>query len=228
MTASALLPRIYVASLSDYNNGRLHGAWIDLAGKEESDVWQEINAILKASKYPNVMRQDCECKSCGHTWTRDVHELGTVKCPECLEDDAEEITCGVPYPSAEEWAIHDFEDFGELKPGEYTAIADIVKIAEAIDQFDDNGEAFTVFASNRGEGYLDDAIENFEEAYQGEWDSEREYAENLLDDLGELDKIPEHLRYYFDYDAYTRDLFINDYFSERLSNGNVAVFRRDV
>ena len=28
-------PRIYVASLADYNEGRLHGAWIDAAQDEE-------------------------------------------------------------------------------------------------------------------------------------------------------------------------------------------------
>ena len=42
-------PRIYVASLSDYNAGILHGTWIDLDGKDADDVWAEINAMLAAS-----------------------------------------------------------------------------------------------------------------------------------------------------------------------------------
>lgn len=41
--------RIYVASLSDYNAGRLLGVHIDLDGKDEDDVWAEINAMLKRS-----------------------------------------------------------------------------------------------------------------------------------------------------------------------------------
>lgn len=45
-------PRIYVASLSDYNAGRLHGVWIDLEGKDSEDVWEEINAMLRASSEP--------------------------------------------------------------------------------------------------------------------------------------------------------------------------------
>lgn len=44
--------RIYVASLSDYNAGRLHGVWIDLEGLEKDDVWMVINAMLKRSKEP--------------------------------------------------------------------------------------------------------------------------------------------------------------------------------
>lgn len=44
----AIQPRIWVASLSDYNNGRLHGAWID-AAQEEADLQAEIDAMLAAS-----------------------------------------------------------------------------------------------------------------------------------------------------------------------------------
>lgn len=43
-------PRIYVASLSDYNAGRLHGVWIDLEGKDADEVWEEINNMLLTSK----------------------------------------------------------------------------------------------------------------------------------------------------------------------------------
>lgn len=42
--------RIYVASLSDYNNGVLHGVWIDdLELKDADDVQEEVNAMLAES-----------------------------------------------------------------------------------------------------------------------------------------------------------------------------------
>ncbi len=41
--------RIYVASLSDYNAGRLVGAWIDLNGKDTDEVQEEIAAMLTAA-----------------------------------------------------------------------------------------------------------------------------------------------------------------------------------
>lgn len=47
--------RIYVACLASYNNGYLHGAWIDCDGKDASELQEEVNAILRTSKYPNVM-----------------------------------------------------------------------------------------------------------------------------------------------------------------------------
>lgn len=61
--------------------------------------------------------------------------------------------------------------------------------------------------------------DDFEDHYQGWWSSEEAFAENLLDDLGELDHIPRHLRSYFDMEAYARDLFISDY--HMTSNGYV-------
>src|SRR5690348_8373610 len=41
-------PRIYVASLSDYNNGVLHGKWID-AAQEAEEIQTEISRMLAAS-----------------------------------------------------------------------------------------------------------------------------------------------------------------------------------
>ena len=44
-------PRIYVASLSDYNNGNLHGAWIEI-NKTVEEISEAIQAILATSRYP--------------------------------------------------------------------------------------------------------------------------------------------------------------------------------
>jgi len=41
-------PRIWVASLSDYNSGRLHGAWID-AARDESALQADIDSMLAGS-----------------------------------------------------------------------------------------------------------------------------------------------------------------------------------
>lgn len=45
--------RIYVACLASYNNGILHGAWID-ACQDEAAVWSEIKAMLKVSPMPGA------------------------------------------------------------------------------------------------------------------------------------------------------------------------------
>ncbi len=46
-------PRIYVASLSDYNAGRLHGAWIN-ADQDAESIGAEIAAMLTRSREPGA------------------------------------------------------------------------------------------------------------------------------------------------------------------------------
>lgn len=48
--------------------------------------------------------------------------------------------------------------------------------------------------------------DDFHDKYRGEYDSWRDFAEELLEETGELNEIPERLRGYFDYEAYARDL----------------------
>lgn len=49
----ALSPRIYVASLSDYNAGRLHGTWLDAAQEPEA-LLAGIGEMLAASPEPGA------------------------------------------------------------------------------------------------------------------------------------------------------------------------------
>ena len=46
-------PRIYVASLADYNDGRLHGAWLDVHG-EPGELAEGVRAMLAASRLPGA------------------------------------------------------------------------------------------------------------------------------------------------------------------------------
>ena len=64
---------------------------------------------------------------------------------------------------------------------------------------------------------------DFEEAFQGMFDSEQEFSDQLADDVitGEL---PEIAQLYFDYEKFARDLFIDDYWSSG-SYGSTYVFR---
>lgn len=52
--------KAYFASLSDYNGGILHGAWIDLENKTEEDIQDEINAMLAESPYAKQYGEKAE------------------------------------------------------------------------------------------------------------------------------------------------------------------------
>jgi len=55
-------PRIYVACLASYNNGILHGKWIN-ALQEPEDLHEAVQAVLVTSSIPNAEEwaiHDCE------------------------------------------------------------------------------------------------------------------------------------------------------------------------
>lgn len=74
-----------------------------------------------------------------------------------------------------------------------------------------------------GEGDLP-SIEAFEERYEGEWCSWREYADHLLEEGGLLEGVSDEVRRYIDYDQWARDLLM-DYTVEHSEDGGVFVFR---
>jgi antirestriction protein len=53
LTVETTEPRIYVACLAAYNNGYLHGAWID-ATQGEWCIWEDIQKMLAASPIPDA------------------------------------------------------------------------------------------------------------------------------------------------------------------------------
>lgn len=141
-------PRIYVASLSDYNAGRLHGCWID-CDQGYDGVMDEIKAMLAESK---------------------------------------------EYP-AEEWAIHDYEYFGDVKLHEYADIQTVVDLAEFIEEHGELGAKLYT----RCDKDLDQAKQMMEEGYIGEYNNIGDYAaQYTLDTNG---KIPDFIDYYVDYDS---------------------------
>jgi antirestriction protein len=46
-------PKVWIASLSDYNAGHLHGAWQE-ADREPDEIWAGINEVLRTSKEPGA------------------------------------------------------------------------------------------------------------------------------------------------------------------------------
>ncbi|MEH6373674.1 antirestriction protein ArdA [Streptomyces sp. KLMMK] len=82
------MSRIYVACLASYNNGILHGEWLD-ATQDPDDIYEGITQVLKSS----------------------------------------------PIKGAEEFAIHDYDDFGSIRLGEYESIENVHAIAAALDEW---------------------------------------------------------------------------------------------
>jgi antirestriction protein len=73
-------PRIYVACLAAYNNGKLHGVWIEFSeGIEADDVQTAIDAMLKASPEPDAEEWDIhDSESFANFKSHDLEKLCQV------------------------------------------------------------------------------------------------------------------------------------------------------
>lgn len=163
-TNKNLNPKIYVACLAAYNNGYLHGEWID-AHQDVDDLYAAIKKILVSS----------------------------------------------PVPEAEEWAIHDYEGFGDVCINEYTGLETVAALAGFVVEHDEFGAAVL----NHTNGDIEEAQRLLDECYHGEYDSEEDFAISFAE---EMMTIPEHLAYYIDYEKMARDWFISDFFSVEINH----------
>jgi antirestriction protein len=82
---------------------------------------------------------------------------------------------------------------------------------EAVEASHLDPEVIAAYCSNNGD-WDAEGVEAAEECYAGTYDSDEEFAEDLADQLGLLDQVPENLRYYFDMGRWARDLLMGDYF----------------
>lgn len=177
-------PRIYVASLSDYNAGVLHGVWLD-ASDDVDELQAGIDRMLAES--PTTRR------------------YGDI---------------------AEEWAIHDYEGWENLRLGEYEPLERLNATARGIRT---HGPAFGAWVEALAPDTIED--EAFLDCFAGEYESLTDYGEHLLEesglDVSELPGLSAGLRPYvhIDVDAWTRDMELGgDISTVTSSNGGIYVF----
>lgn len=63
-------------------------------------------------------------------------------------------------------------------------------------------------------GELPGDLDKVTDAYRGQYGSWKDFAESLLEETGEIESIPDSLRYYFDYEKYANDIRLSGDVSE--------------
>jgi antirestriction protein len=162
-----------------------------------------------------------------------------VGCLSCYNDgrligawvDATEAAEFVPCdrPGCEEWWVFDTDGLptdGECSPVYAAALASLISEVEEWQR-----PALVAWIGENRYSVDSDGLpllDDFNEAYCGEWESRSEYAEDLAEQCGylpgdsEIEDNP--LLRYVDWDAWTRDLFLMGYYSIPAPRG-VFVFR---
>jgi antirestriction protein len=174
-------PRIYVASLSDYNNGRLYGRWIDADQPAES-IREQIAEMLSLSTEPQAI----------------------------------------------EWAIHDWDNFGNLRLSEHEDIDALAEVACDISIY---GPVFASLLSYLGGlSYVQLALRFMHEAYHGDYDSLTDYAQEIVEAFHQdvLKSLPSFIRYHIDFDGIARDMELNGDLITFECGGKVHVFHTHI
>jgi len=146
-------PRIYVASLSDYNAGTLHGAWLDATGADA--VNDGIAAMLRASPEGNA--EEFAIHDYEGFGSYRVHEYESI-----------ETVCAVAEAIAEHGTL--FADYlahvGEAK--------DADGVADALERFRESYQGSFDSLENWAEQFLDDtgALKEVPESLRGYIDFE--------------------------------------------------------
>ena len=125
-----------------------------------------------------------------------------------METEAQKVIKTSPVPDAEEWAIHDYDDFPNM--GEYVGLDKIAEIAGMIESSEQDADTVKAVIEN----YSNDmgAAQTALEDNRGVWDSFQQYAEDFADEMLACHKDPatEWIKEYFDYQKYARTL-VHDY-----------------
>lgn len=194
-------PRFYAACLASYNNGVLHGVWID-ASTDTDEMQEHIDVMLRASKFPNVT---VICNNCDGSGDVDG-----------IEGAGQRITCKSckgtgEVPSAEEMAIHDYDGIPSTL-GEYCglqAIADYVEFIEAVEETGTDDPAALAQAMIENWHSVEYAQSEID-SYMGTYSTFRKYADDAADEMIACHtadgKAPQMLVNYFDYDSFARAL----------------------
>ena len=143
-----------------------------------------------------------------------------------LVEAAKRIVASSETPDAEEYAIFDYDEFGDFKVGEYEQLSLVAKVARGIAE---HGPAFAVWAELHDAD--PDMLDAFEDSYLGEYDSAEDWAREVLDEA-DIDRrleteFGEDLARYIhpDYDAFARDAWLDgDIHVAHKDGGGVWIF----
>lgn len=128
-----------------------------------------------------------------------------------------------PVPNAEEYAVHDFQGIPAILRDEYPdleALAEWVTTWQECEGNGSEGDVFSKYCDHIGQAVT---AEEFNDAYQGTFDSEADFAEDFYEQTGQMPT--DSLVSYIDWDRVWYGVFSCDgWFSIYLGAGEFAIF----
>lgn len=135
---------------------------------------------------------------------------------DAIMTDVQAMLADSPIDNAEEWAIHDFEGFGQLRLDESEDLENVSRLAAFVKEHGRKGEALLSHYS----GNIDEAEQALENCH-GTYASLADYTEEMMEHL----EVPDAIAPYVDYQRMGEDWETNgDIFTIELGHDEVLVF----
>lgn len=135
-----------------------------------------------------------------------------------IYDDVKAMLATSPIEDAEEWAIHDYEGFGNVRISEYASFDHVSGLAAFIEEHGELGLAVLDYT----QGEIEEAREVLEDRYLGTYEELADYVQQVTEDST---TIPQRLAYYIDWQAMARDAEMSgDVFTVQTAWDSVHVF----
>lgn len=137
--------------------------------------------------------------------------------PVDIEEMKEKIGINEQY---EEWAIHDYEAPFHIM--EYSNLERLNEIAEEMAELSENEvEAVCALMDNMIANNWEEAFEMVEDGrviFYHDCQNMADVAEQFMEETGQLEQLPDNLKYYIDYEKMGRDMEIEGTFIELSDN----------
>jgi antirestriction protein len=186
--------------------------------------WEQSSSRkLRGEKTMNTIRIYVACLASYNAGTLFGKWIDANQTAKEIHADISAMLRGSPEAGAEEWAVHDYEGFGEISLSEWPDISRVSAIARMLE---DHGDAFSLwYTSQDGQNVeIEELEEKFLEQWQGAHDSKEAFADYLLESTGQLSELPEFARRYFNFESFARDLELSGDYSFVRANGQVYAF----
>jgi len=137
--------------------------------------------------------------------------------PDAIREAIRSMLKASPIKEAEEFAIHDYDNFHSLQLSEWENIDDVHAYATFIAEHGLLGAELLVYT-----GSIDHAEAIISDGYTGCYESVADFAQELTEDTT---NIPQNLSYYIDYERMARDMELSgEIFTIETVHDEVHVF----
>lgn len=110
-----------------------------------------------------------------------------------------------------EYMFQDYENIPENLIGESWISENIFEIIQSLSALGEQQEAFLIWCNNGHHEISGQDIDELLSSYIGTYENDEDFARELIE---EREDLSEFAKRYFDYEAYARDLFYGDYWSD--------------